>query len=65
MKVSVLKVCNTSESSHHYLGAVLFDVMSCTSYLRFVLCNSFRGEGASISRLVNVTLIVCSVSAGV
>jgi hypothetical protein len=29
------KVCNASESSHQYLGAVLFDVISCTSYLRF------------------------------
>jgi hypothetical protein len=32
---SVLKVCHTTESSHHHLGAVLFDVVSSTSYLRF------------------------------
>jgi hypothetical protein len=34
--VSVLKGSNASESSH-YLGAVLFDVISCTSYVRFNL----------------------------
>jgi hypothetical protein len=33
--ISVLKVCNTSDSLHHYLGAALFDMISCTSYLSF------------------------------
>ena len=33
-EVPVLKACNTSESSHHDFGAVLFDVISCTSCLR-------------------------------
>ena len=49
-----------------YLGAVLFGVMSCTLYLRFNWdVQQFRGEGASISGLVNVTLIVCKVCVGV
>lgn len=33
--VSVLRACNIPQSSHDYLGAVLFDVIKCTSYLRF------------------------------
>jgi hypothetical protein len=31
----ILKAYSTSESSHNYLGDVLFDVSSCTSFLRF------------------------------
>jgi hypothetical protein len=60
--VSVLNVWNTLD----YLGAVLFGVMSCTLYLRFNwVVQQFRGEGASISGLVNATLIVCKVCVGV
>lgn len=33
--VSALNVSNTSEYSNHYLGAVLCDLISCTSYLGF------------------------------
>jgi hypothetical protein len=32
--VFVLIVCNTSESSHHNLGAVVCCALSCTTYLR-------------------------------
>jgi hypothetical protein len=49
-----------------YFGAVLFGVMSCTLYLRLNwLVQQFRGESASISGLVNVTLMVCKVCVGV
>jgi hypothetical protein len=53
----VLKVYNISESSHHHPGAVLFDVLSCTSYVRFNwVGQQFQNEGAG--GLVNVTLTV-------
>jgi hypothetical protein len=50
--VSVLNVCNTSESSYLYLGAVL-QVKGLIG-----LCNTLRDEGASFSGLVTVTLTV-------
>ena len=57
----------TSEFSHYYIGAALFDAIRCTSCLRFNwVVQQFEGRRChTIRRLVNATLAVCYMSAEV
>ena len=56
----VLKICGTSESSHHCPRNVRYYVITCHWFFKVMVesCNSSSNAGATITGLVNVTLIV-------